>query len=173
MRFSLATLVFLVLWIGAVMAVWLRREPWNFSGTREATTFDSQREFPISPDQTRTAIWDCNETGFYICRKSATDDIDISQNLLYHTLTNRITGNLFPIRFIDDNTLELIRTPDEDNAKEFIVVFHRRFPGMVVGSFLPARSLAGDRAERVADLAHGESATPPEFCGAIPLNCAS
>ena len=28
MRFSLATLVLMVLWAGAVMCVWMRREPW-------------------------------------------------------------------------------------------------------------------------------------------------
>lgn len=135
MRFSLATLVLLVLWIGSLMLVWAKREPWNLSGTREILSFDTVPEFPSSPDQTRTVLWDCNYTGFFVCSKSDKKGFDNYENLLHYTQTNRITGNLFPIRFVDDDTLELRRSPDEDNDKILLVTFHRRFPEWWWGHF--------------------------------------
>ena len=125
MRFSLATLVLLVLWIGALMAVWARREPWVFEHM-SAGKSTAGAGYAEAPDGVRCAQ-------YYFATEETF--VTLTDNIDYHLSSNfeRVDGQVqLPVRFVDNDTLELLR---ENEGSNMIATYHRRFPEWWWGHF--------------------------------------
>ena len=130
MRFSLATLLLVVLWIGAAMAVWTRREPWVEASVEKSIaqpTLDNSGNIILQtrpvPDPWRRIIYD---GATYVG-----DEHGLLWEFPYFNGEPQI-----PYGFVDENTLKLWRmTSDRPSTQFAIATYHRRFPEWWWGHF--------------------------------------
>ena len=129
MRFSLRTLILLILWCGLAMLVWQRREPWVLSPREYSRDelipllpppTDAHRQ--ESPDGTRTfSEGGSGDSKLYLqCEDGPT-------LVLYDSADFPAT----PLRFLNDNTLLV----GLDNRLRPFRFFHRRHPEWWWGHF--------------------------------------
>ena len=120
MRFSLATLVLLVLWIGALMAVWVRREPvWIIQ-------YSAPMNILVSAP--------CYDIGNRSVGISVTDEILITDSTNRKTLFSiHIKNYLNTAMFIDADTILFDYIGTDKQMTHGLL--HRRFPEWWWGHF--------------------------------------
>ena len=123
MRFSLATLVLLVLWIGALMAVWVRREPWICVVENEARL--NQNLTRIAPDSLRYSYLE--PSSILIGEPTTTEPVFLA----------RLYPSKGPIRwgFTTDDEYIAVYFNTNRAGVPFVSIYHRRFPEWWWGHF--------------------------------------
>ena len=131
MRFSLATLLLVVLCLATWMAVFFWRNPWVLKVKSEPRKgMAAKLDTPIlTPDGTRECI-ESQELGH------SWSIVDAKTGTTLAGIFDEIDGAAYPIRFDDDNTLVVWHS--KFIAKQNVVwdvVFRRRFPEWWWGHF--------------------------------------
>jgi hypothetical protein len=123
MRFSLITLVLLVIWTGVLMAVWMWRVPWVLSDVaRGDDDYEQQISFS-TPDGLRE-IFFCNFT--YVTNGEVE---------LFRFPKGKYTY-LIPVHLADNDTLVFRGYTSKTVKPPYdLVTFHRRFPEWWWGHF--------------------------------------
>ena len=126
MRFSLATLLLLVLWIGAAMAVWFWREPWQLCAP--PVDISPNIKPRVSPDEKR-------KLDKYSIIIQEYDGIEAWTDAKVLWTATPVSGYIFPVGFIDNETICRATFEDGDKEPRGFVFFRRRFPEWWWGHF--------------------------------------
>jgi len=128
MRFSLATLLIVVIWLAMGMLVWFWREPWSrVPGTeiKPANSFGGQ--WDISPDGLRIAEWagGIGSPGEeFVVRATELDRRNLNRVFQIVTASD-VDGEILRFGFLDDETIG-IAVRDKSDSHKFIK-YRRRF----------------------------------------------